>query len=93
MPGVTVTALNQATGNTFFAVTDERGTYRIPARIGTYRVSAELSGFATITREGVTLLVGQLASLDFRMTPSGLQETVTVVAHQNSIHLHLEHKS
>jgi hypothetical protein len=28
LPGVTVTALHTATGNTFFAVTDDRGNYR-----------------------------------------------------------------
>lgn len=78
MPGVTVTAVNDATGNTFFSVTDDRGSYRIPARIGAYKVSAELAGFATLTREGVSLQVGQLATVDFRLTPSGLQETVTV---------------
>ena len=37
LPGVTVTALLEATGNTFVAVTDERGVYRLPARVGVYR--------------------------------------------------------
>ena len=34
LPGVTVTAVHEATGNTFEGVTDERGIFRIPARIG-----------------------------------------------------------
>ena len=34
LPGVTITALLEATGNTFVAVTDERGVYRLPARVG-----------------------------------------------------------
>jgi hypothetical protein len=34
LPGVTVTALNEASGNTFVAVTDERGTYRLSVRTG-----------------------------------------------------------
>ena len=34
LPGVTVTAVHEATGNRFVAVTDERGIYRIPARVG-----------------------------------------------------------
>ena len=34
LPGVTVTALHEATGNRFVGVTDDRGAYRIPARIG-----------------------------------------------------------
>src|SRR5687767_13835703 len=78
LPGVTVTATHVATGNTFFAVTDELGIYRIPARVGGYRLSAELAGFSTATREGINLLVGQTASVDLQMAPSGLQETVTV---------------
>ena len=42
LPGVTVTAVHEATGNRFVAVTDERGTYRIPARVGAYQLVAEL---------------------------------------------------
>ncbi len=37
LPGVTVTAVHEATGNTFVGVTDERGVFRIGARIGGYR--------------------------------------------------------
>src|ERR687898_704036 len=33
LPGVTVTALLEATGNRFVAVTDELGRYRIPLRV------------------------------------------------------------
>ena len=44
LPGVTVTAVHDATGNTFEAVTDERGVYRIPARVGAYQLTAELAG-------------------------------------------------
>jgi hypothetical protein len=77
LPGVTITALHQATGNTFVAVTDERGAYRLPVRIGAYRITAELPGFATVART-IELLVGQEASLNLQMAPSALQESVTV---------------
>src|SRR2546426_10367950 len=60
LPGVTVTALLTTSGNTFLAVTDERGAYRLPLRIGVYRVTAELAGFATVTRT-LEALVGQQA--------------------------------
>jgi hypothetical protein len=33
LPGVTVTAVLEVTGNTFVAVSDERGFYRIPVRL------------------------------------------------------------
>src|SRR5215468_8225954 len=77
LPGVTVTATNVDSGNTFVAVTDDRGNFRLPVRIGNYRVSAELAGFATINRT-VQMLVGQTNVVNFQMAPSTLQETVTV---------------
>ena len=80
LPGVTITATQAATGNTYVAVTDEGGVYRIPVRIGNFTIAAELSGFATVTRDGVTVLVGQTATLDLQMAPSGLQESITVTA-------------
>jgi len=80
LPGVTVVAVNDATGNRYEGVTDERGIYRLPARVGAYTISAELPGFTTATRGGVQLLVGQTASVSLQMTPSTVQETVTVTA-------------
>ena len=38
LPGVTVTAVHEATGNTFTSVTDERGVFRIQARVGAYQI-------------------------------------------------------
>src|SRR5215212_9793620 len=61
LPGVTITAVNAATGNRFVSVTDERGVYRVPARVGSYVITAELQGFTTVQREGIELLVGQTA--------------------------------
>jgi len=78
LPGVTVQATHEASGNTFEAVTDGRGVYRIPARIGGYKITAQLTGFSTSTRAGVELLVGQTLTLNMQMSPSTLQETITV---------------
>src|SRR6188474_2213611 len=80
LPGVTVTATHEATGNTFVGVTDGNGVFRVPARIGTYRLTAELPGFSTVNRTGVTLLVGQTATVNMQMAVSTLQESVTVSA-------------
>src|SRR6202007_1185802 len=41
LPGVAVRAVHDATGTQFEAFTDERGSFRIPVRIGVYRVTAE----------------------------------------------------
>ena len=78
LPGVTVTATHEAAGTTFVSVTDERGLYRVPVRAGVYRISAELTGFTTVVRPGVELLLGRQVTLDLDLTVSGVQETVTV---------------
>src|SRR5688572_21732839 len=63
LPGVTVTASHEATGNTFVAVTNEQGGFRLPARVGVYKITFELPGFGTITRTGLELLAGQTVDL------------------------------
>src|SRR5262245_14368283 len=76
LPVVTVRALHLATGNTFETVTDARGAYQIPVRIGVYKITAELSGFKTAAREGVDLRVGQTAAINLEMAPGGVAETI-----------------
>jgi carboxypeptidase family protein/TonB-dependent receptor-like protein len=78
LPGATVKAVNQSSGNTFEAVTDARGAYRIPARVGDYVITAQLTGFTTVTRRGVELLVGQTAVINLQLTVAGGTETITV---------------
>src|SRR4029453_16422456 len=80
LPGVTVTAVHQASGNRFMTVTDEGGVYRVPVRAGAYQIVAELAGFTTVTRTGVDLLVGQAATINVQLAPSTVQESVTVTA-------------
>jgi hypothetical protein len=77
LPGVTITATHEATGNTFVAVSDETGNFRLPVRTGSFRVTVELSGFSTLNRS-VELLVGQNVVVTLQMAPSNIQETVTV---------------
>jgi outer membrane receptor protein involved in Fe transport len=80
LPGVTVRAIHEASGNSFEVVTDPRGAYRIPVRIGVYKVTAELSSFRPVTREGVELLVGQTVTINMQMSPGGVAESLTVTA-------------
>src|SRR5437016_3536436 len=77
VPGVTVTATNIESGNTFVAVTDERGDFRLPVRVGNYRIKAELTGFTTVNRS-IQVLVGQTVVVNIQMAPSTVAETVTV---------------
>ena len=81
LPGVTITATEQATGSVSLAVTDERGIYRLPSlQPGVYSIQADLPGFATMVVPDVELLVGQNASLPFTMQIAGVAETVTVTS-------------
>jgi hypothetical protein len=80
LPGVTVTASSEAVlGGTRTTVTDENGVYRFPALPpGTYIVKIELSGFRTVTHDA-RLQLGQTITVDVRLEPGGVTETVEVV--------------
>jgi carboxypeptidase family protein/TonB-dependent receptor-like protein len=77
LPGVTVRAVHEATGNAFQTVTDGLGTYRMSVRVGGIRVTADLQGFTAATRT-VELLLGQTAVVNLQMAPAGVAESVTV---------------
>jgi hypothetical protein len=80
LPGVTVTALNTATGFNRSAQTDPGGTFRIAGLpVGAYDVKAELAGFATLTRK-IAVNVGATSTLDLKMTVAGQSEELTVTA-------------
>ena len=78
LPGVVVTAVHEASGNSFETVTDSAGAFRLSVRIGTYRIRLDLPGFATLERTGIQIQVGQQATLNLQMAPATLQESVTV---------------
>src|SRR5687767_2570222 len=77
LPGVTIRAVHDATGNAFETVTDERGTYRLPVRVGGIRVTMMLAGFNNQSRT-VDLLVGQTAVVNVELSLSSIAESVTV---------------
>jgi len=80
LPGVTVTATNNATNQSRAAVTDAEGNYYIAAlAAGVYNVHAELSGFAPSTKTDVRLQLGQRLDADFTMRV-GTTEAITVTA-------------
>src|SRR5437763_1950947 len=80
LPGVTLRAVLEASGNSFEGVSDQRCAYRIPVRIGVYKLTAEIAGFTTVTRTGLELLVGQTAVINLQMAPASVQESVIVTA-------------
>ena len=78
LPGVTITAVNDASGNVFTTVTDERGEFRMPVRVGVYTIKAELVAFGAFTKEGVRLGVGESAILNFTLKLATVAESITV---------------
>jgi hypothetical protein len=80
LPGVSVTATDQAAGRQVSAVTNERGEYRLlNMPPGKYAVQAELAGFSTVVFKDVELLVGQNATIPLTMKLAQVSETLTVV--------------
>jgi carboxypeptidase family protein/TonB-dependent receptor-like protein len=78
LPGVAVNAVCADTGLTRTASSDAQGGYTIPELpVCVYRVTAELQGFKTITRE-VQVAVNAVAKADFKMEVGAQSETVTV---------------
>lgn len=60
LPGVTVTIRQVETGARRIVVTDDQGRFQAPSlESGTYELVAELAGFQTTVRDGVSLSVGQ----------------------------------
>src|SRR5947209_19238854 len=65
VPGVTVTAKNPATGFMRTENSDTEGVYRLSALpVGTYDVTAELTGFKTVVKKDVEVNVGQTQAVD-----------------------------
>ena len=74
MPGVTVTITSSVlVAGSMTGVTDAGGIFRFPSLVpGTYVVKMELTGFQTINRENITVLVGQTTPIDFSMKSRAL---------------------
>ena len=78
LPGVTITARNDATGNTETVVTDSGGNFQILRLApGRYRVTAALQGFKTVDNE-VTLAIGDRFRLSLKLEIGSVEEHLTV---------------
>ena len=79
LPGVTVTATNQATNVEHTTVTNEAGNYTItPLTVGAYVIRVELAGFRPSTTAPIGFEARQVARLDFKMVVGAVAETVQV---------------
>ncbi len=78
--GATVTAVNIDKHTTRATTSNEQGYYTFNSLDpGNYQVSVQLTGFKTVTREGIKLDVNQNLRLDFELQVGQLNEKVEVV--------------
>ncbi len=81
MAGVSITAVNAATKDTYTTTTNSDGDYTIQfAKIGSYDITAKMSGFEVITKKGITLDYNQTARTDFTMAVGQLNQHIEVNA-------------
>src|SRR5439155_12516653 len=79
LPGATVTALNQETGELATAVTNKDGSYNIPfLRPGLYTLTVEMPSFQKHTRKDMRLQVSETATINVQLAVGGVTESVTV---------------
>ena len=79
LPGVSVSATQVDTGITRDVISDDEGRYRVSnLALGSYRIQAELPGFQTAVRSGVTLSVGQEAVINFTLQIGQITELIEV---------------
>ena len=79
IPGVTVTARNVETGISRVVLTDDEGRYSALAlSLGQFQVQAELAGFQTAIRSGITLSLGRHAVVDLTLRVGEITEQVEV---------------
>jgi hypothetical protein len=79
LPGATITITDEATGLIRTSVANETGRFVIPAVTpGRYAVKAELSGFQTQEKTGITVAVGQAVTLSFGLLVGSLTDQITV---------------
>jgi len=81
IPGADVVVRNVDTNVARELKSNDAGLYEAVAlQPGNYEVKASKAGFATLTRTGITVAIGQRAVVDMAMKVSATIETVTVAA-------------
>jgi hypothetical protein len=79
IPGATVSAKNNATGQAFEVVSNESGVFSIPGiSVGTYTVTVTLSGFKTAVMNDVRIVTATQTSVKAVLEIGALNETVEV---------------
>ena len=81
LPGVSVALRNTATNYETTVTTGPNGRFRgLLLPLGPYRISASLSGFAKVVREGINVSVGQSVNVAITMSLAAKVEEILVTA-------------
>src|SRR5213593_3235375 len=81
LPGVTVIAKNEASGQFREIVSGEDGSFFMSALTpGNYEVTAQLAGFKRYQRGAVRVEVGKTQSVEVQLQVGGIEQEVTVTA-------------
>ena len=79
LPGVTITAIQTATGLKRETVTGDNGSYALTnLPVGPYQIDAVLQGFRTFRQTGVVLEVSANPTINVTLELGQIQETVSV---------------
>ncbi|MBI3939642.1 MAG: TonB-dependent receptor [Acidobacteria bacterium] len=79
LPGVSITARHLETAIARSTITDDSGRYRLgQLALGGYELAAELVGFQTVVRSGITLTVARELEVNFVLPIGGMTERVEV---------------
>ncbi len=79
VPNATVVAKNIESGAERSVTTDANGGYRIPLLpLGRYQVTITAQDFKRVNRDGITLVAGQVATINVTLETGGIDETITI---------------
>ncbi len=81
IPRVSIVAVEVDRGTQYTTTTGETGQYRLTGLLpAVYKVTAQVSGFVTMTQSGVAVHVGETSILDFSLKVATAGQTVEVTA-------------
>jgi hypothetical protein len=83
--GVSVTAINESTGERRLETTSPDGTYRLTLlSLGSYQVEAAKAGFKAAIHRGVRVTVTETQILDIRLEIGDVHKSIEVTIHGRS---------
>ena len=79
VPNVNIVAVEVLTGDTYRAVTDVEGNYSFPfVRNGTFKVTASIKGFESVTLSDIIVEINRTVRVDFELQVGAVSQSVTV---------------